>query len=194
MSSQSTHDTRPHHRGEWDWTQTQKQEKNSLFFSQKETRRQIWAGQFDIDAGHNSRTFQYRVLGEAADNRVMEIRNLMTSLYSLEKGNLEGMEVSVSLWGSASGSPGKGIQRVEWGSQRVHGAAGGQGQEPGKLQVARQSWELYSRSNLLRQRKPDVFYSKTSWYTSGFFACLFVWSLGRRELFTQTAFISGVCK
>lgn len=26
-----------------------------------------------------------------------KIRNLMTSLYSLEKGNLEGMEVSVSL-------------------------------------------------------------------------------------------------
>lgn len=123
-----------------------------------------------------------------------KIRNLMTSLYSLEKRNLEGMEVSVSLWGSASGSPGKGIQRVEWGSQRVHGAAGRQGQEPGKLQVARQSWELYSRSNLLRKRKPDVFYSKTSWYTSGFLACLFVWSLGRRELFTQTAFISGVCK
>lgn len=72
MSSQSTHDTRLHHRGEWDWTQTQKQEKNSFFFSQKETRRQIWAGQFDIDAGHNSRTFQYRVLGEAVDNRVME--------------------------------------------------------------------------------------------------------------------------
>lgn len=57
-----------------------------------------------------------------------------------------------------------------------------------KLHVARQSWELYSRPNLLRKRKPDLFYSKTSDTLQGFFACFFVWSLG-----TQTAFISDIC-